>query len=185
VYDVPLAAAIIQASVWPGLTNVGMSEYNLLTKGRWMRAKSPFAGETRAKGREAMRAAVSRMIKARHSSTHFLASGWGVVAKKLRSMMYGGPPPTEKFYKKLHAKETFGAATILSTGSHFAVRIENLIGMVAGKKGQNAANYNRALHRHGGPALQAAVDEQGAEMVARHWPKEQAEFARKFNAMVR
>jgi hypothetical protein len=186
--QVPLAAAIIQASVIrpdisSALDTPSAKRYNQLTNFRWARTQSPFRGVSRATGRAAMRAAVSRLIKARHKSTHFLAQGWGAVARKLRSMLYGGAPPTDIQFKRAKTKDEFGAVNILSKGTNFVVRIENLIGMVAGRKGANAANYNQALHRYGGPALQKAVDEQAAELTARYWPREQAEFARRFNAV--
>ena len=185
----PLAAMIVQASVWPGMTGVPMKAYNKLTNMRWQRDRSPFAtgkGSGREAGRAAMRMAIDRMLKARHSSTVFLASGWGVVAKRLLGMFKGSKPPSfgEGVMQKGRLKESFGAVTVLSTGTKYAMRIENMIGMLPGKKGANAANYNRALHEHGGPALQAAVDARGAELVARYWPREQAAFEKRWRAAV-
>lgn len=182
-FDVPLAVAIIQASVIrPDIgATPSAKRYNRLTNFRFARLSSPFRGVSRAKGREAMREAVDRMIKARHSSTHFLAAGWGVVAKKLRSTFYGGTPETEGIPEP--KDDDLGAVTFGRNGDEVFVRIENLIGMRPGERGDNSANYNEALHRHGGPALQEAVDEQAAEMQTRYFARAESQLARPVNAL--
>jgi len=182
--SMPLAAAIIQASVWPGMTLVELKRYNKLTNNRWLRSRSPYAGVPRPMGRMLMRAAVSRMLKSRRSSTHFLQVGWGVVCKKLRALHFSGEDMVGGGWTTLSATNMdLGAATYGEGGWKSWVRIENRIGMQPGKKGDNSASYNRALHKYGGPALQAAVNEQAGEMFVRYWKKEFAKTRAGFNRL--
>ena len=53
------------------------------------------------------------------------------------------------------------------SGSFYWVKIANLVGM----EGKNAQQYNEALHKHGGPALQAAVDEQASDLMRKYGPR--------------
>lgn len=163
-FNVPLAAAIIQSSVILPQVYGGQrpGTYNQRTNHRYARANSPFLGKSRAAGAQAMRAAVSRMIKARHSSSKFLQSGWVAVARQLRANYYGRPPGETT--GRLKSKPGFGSVDRAASGDEASITISNLIGMT----GRNAANFNQALHAHGGPALQRALDEQGADME-RHY----------------
>lgn len=162
-YEVPLAAAIIQSSVvvTSGVQS-STGNYNARTNFGHARGWSPFRGKKRAAGAAAMRQAVNRMIKARHSSTHFLQSGWVAVARQLRANYYGRPP--SETGARIKSKPQFGSVERASTGDSASITISNLIGMV----GRNSENFNQALHEHGGPALQRALDEQGADME-RHY----------------
>jgi hypothetical protein len=164
-FNVPLAAAIIQASVIRpdvAASTPTAKRYNQRTNFRWARLASPFRGVSRAVGRSLMRAKVSRLIKTRHSSTHFLKAGWIAVLKEARSKLYGGAPPLDT---PTESKADFGRFTPARAGIKVFGVIANLIGLAGSR---NSQNYNRALHLHSGPALQRAVNEQ-AESMARHY----------------
>jgi hypothetical protein len=162
---VPLAALIINAQVM-GVrsgksSQPGMSRYNQLTHMRYARPYSPFAGVSRRQGREAMRAAVNRMIRARHSSTHFLQSGWnyainalaGETANRGRRRMVG-------FKTKRASSQTMGEVTIRSDAHSAWVYVAN----EAGAQSLNATSFNEALWRHGQPGLQASIAEEEGKM---------------------
>lgn len=76
---VPLAALIIQAQVLRVDTTSsqpGMSRFNRMTGMRWARLQSPFKGVSRRTGANKMRQAISRLTKARHSSSGFFKASW-------------------------------------------------------------------------------------------------------------
>jgi len=169
VKNVPLAVLIIQASTRRG------SNYNNRTNHRWYRAASPFKGKTREAGRQAMRAAVHRMIASRHSSIKFLIAGWAAVKSQLSAMFKGGGPPGEGSPAPLKQFKHFGQATWSGSGAHSVLEISNLVGTEPGRRGDNSANYNAALHLYGAPALQQAVNEQADAMIRHYWAKQFAE----------
>jgi len=174
--SVPLAALIVQASVLRvGMesSQPGLSEYNRRTNMRFARLRSPFAGESRAKGRRNMAAAIHRMIAARRSSTQFLLSGWVRAVQILRPFAVqkfrrGQAPPLED-RKSHHGGPDRGTAVAAVEGSPSVwAMIENSTGM---EGSVNAANYNQALIAYGAPALQAAIDIEThlmLEYAARH-----------------
>ncbi len=184
---VPLMAMIIQASVIrPDVarSTPAAKRYNQLTHFRWARISSPFRGVSRAAGAAAMRAAVDRAIKSRHSSTHFLAAGWVAVCQKLRAYRYGGAPALD-VPAGLAPDASLGTFTVTGTGAKVTITIENLVGMLPGARGNNSENYNRALHQYGAGPLQQAVDEQARNMFDRYLPRMQSELAAPFNALAR
>lgn len=152
----PLAVAIIQSQVNPN------SKYNRMTNHRFQRPFSPFRGVTREQGRAAMRLAEHAFIAARRMSNSFLRGGWSAVAKMLRGRVYGATPALS------FSGSGFGDAAIESSGTFAMVTIENMVGTQAGKSGDNSQNYNQALHKYSGPALQRAMDEQAISMM-RHY----------------
>lgn len=175
----PLSAAIVQASVWPGWRSlnknpkpVTVKKYQILTNFRWVRPHSPFAGVKRGIGRTMMKAAVSRMLKRRRKSTHFLRAGWAMAIRKLVTF-YGGMHPEAGLAGEMKPSTSaaLGDAMISESGNTISVRVQNRIGMEAGKDGDLTRQHNEALHKYGGPALQRALDAQAREMVAHHWPK--------------
>jgi hypothetical protein len=156
---VPLAVLIVQARA------NGLSRYNGMTGGRYF-GPSPFKGVSPAQGRDLMRAAVSRMIKTRHSSTKFLMAGWVDCVRDLlplsvnRYRRGGGHPPMEG--AKNHYGADLGGATPAREGEYnvFCI-IENRIGY----EGKNAASFDHALQLRGGPVLQAALDNEGRRQM--------------------
>jgi hypothetical protein len=155
---VPLAALIVNAR-----SNY-QSFYNMSTHHRYYRQASPFAGVSRAAGRAAMIATVNRMIRQRHSSTHFLQSGWQPAIRQLapfsvnrgRALM-----SLPKMGRSSAWHNDRGSALVNDTGTSTTVTIENAIGMI----GPNAANFNEALWRHGAPALQRALNDEAQSMI--------------------
>ena len=98
----------------------------------------------------------------------------------LRKLAYGDGPPVAG---EDITSETFGRASRQDSPQQTSVTLENLIGMAPGKHGDNAENYNRALHEKAGPALQQAVDEVAAEKIEHVMEKELKDFVPKWDAI--
>lgn len=178
--DQSLATKIVLARLHPG------SKFNRLTKGRWALDRATFSPGAGKVGFWAkIKQVATRMVSARHSSTHFLQSGWAAVYRKLTQIRYGGEPLVQNTAVGAAAAAVnagqgeLGTATLFGSGPNVTLLMENLIGM----KGKNAESFNEALHKHGGPALQQGVDEQAAEMKARYLPRWESAMARKWNAL--
>lgn len=149
----PLAALIINAQV-----NY-QSVFNQRTNHRYYRIASPFKGKSRMAGRAAMTMAVTRFIRARHSSTHFLQAGWIQPIKNLiphasRTITSVGDLPSKPGSSQL------GRSAIFDQGARVSVTIENSVGT----EGVNP-RYNEALWRYGLPALQWAVNDETERTV--------------------
>ena len=160
---VPLAVLIVQSQVLRVDTasrQPGMSRYNRLTGMRHARLQSPWKGVKRYLGATRMRAAISRLVKARHSSGGFFKSSWSAILQKLRPGLpksYGGGtfgPPVDGGLGEV--RPAYQSQTIPTCV------VENRIGMEFGGKGNStlAESRNRAMHRHLGPILQTAIDTQ-------------------------
>lgn len=148
---VPLAALIIQAQVLrvdnAARSQPGMSRINRMTSGRYARMSSPFRGVSRRTGAAKMRAAISRMVKAGHSSVGFFKQSWTGILKALNPK--GGGPPTDN---------TIGIASPATPGTAVATCvIENRLGM-DGRWPALDARRNAAAHRILAPALQNAIN---------------------------
>lgn len=153
------------------------SRYNRLTDNRW--AIPAGALNTGAYGHLARNVFFDRLEGyeerqklARHSSSHFLQSGWKAVKRKLRAMGFmGGAGFTIGDGGDLNqlnrlSVDKFGDAIMGGQGTQTPwLRIENSVGM----EGTSNLAYarNQALHDYSGPALQRAMDEQAQEM--RDW----------------
>jgi hypothetical protein len=187
-HDEPLAYLIQLARMKPG------SNYNKLTNNRW---RLP-GGFTMLKGLDAagrttvLQGLAERMIKARHSSTHFLVSGWASAAKKIYNLLgsylrgdSGAPPLEEGFSgKSVSPKPNMSGLKFVTGRTSAAVVVSNMIGMVdATVNGSNADNYNKALSMHGIGPLQRAMDEVAVEMVEHYQAKDMREMAAAFNAI--
>lgn len=165
---VPLAVLIIQARVTNpqrGGFGPSVSKYNESTGFRYARGSSPFKGVSPSTGRALMKATITRMINARHSSIKFLLAGWIQAVKELlpysvnkwRKGSSRGPPLEGQ---KNYYGADLGGATPAQAGSTFAVcTITNNIGY----KGKNAARNNEALWLHGAQNLQQKVNNEGAK----------------------
>lgn len=159
--DPPLAALIINASVLrvdTAHSQPGMSRYNRLTGMRYARIQSPFKGVGRRFGAAKMTAAISRMVKARHSSTHYFQSSWKAILQQLKPYLpssYGGgslgPPVDNSMGAVSPATPSQSVATCI---------IENRLGMESGSKGNATLSERRnmAAHRIFNRAMQTAVD---------------------------
>jgi hypothetical protein len=175
--EVPLAVLIVQARSNPD------ARYNQLTNQRYALAGSPFKGVDRQTGRMLMKAAVSKMIARRHSSIAFLKAGWIPAVRKLLSVT------TNKFRRSSNGPAMdgtrfyggdLGAAKPATSNLYAVAVIENDIGY----RGLNAASFNKALQLYGGPALQAALDDEGMKQLLYYIEKSgDVEMARKVNAL--
>ena len=185
-HDEPLAYLIQLARMSPG------SVYNIRTHNRWMLP----GGFQRLKGLDsAGRATVlqglaRRMTMARHSSTHFLVSGWASAAKKiynllgfyLRGAAEDAAAPLEDGFsgKSVSPKPNMSFVTFSNSAGSAMVMVSNMIGTSGSV---NAENYNKALVKYGTNPLQRAIDEVAVKMTEHYWPKEQREMASAFNAI--
>lgn len=167
VKNVPLTVLIIMARTRHD------SGYNKRTNWRWELPSGYFKGLGRAEFSSVMRAMENRMINARHSSIKFLIAGWVAVKSDLLPQIYGGAPETEGMAEA--STRDFGRALFVKTGDACYVTIENMIGTIAGRMGDNSANYNRALFEHGLGPLQQAVDEEAAKQIEVTFKKYEAE----------
>ncbi len=154
---VPLAALIVQAQVLRVDTKgsqPGMSRINRSTGMRYARMSSPWRGVSRRTGATRMLAAVSRMVKAGHSSTHFFQASWRNIKRMLLPHMgkgYGvrGGPALDN---------ELSIATPAIPGSSIATCIiENKLGEF-GKNPALDASRTIAANRILGGALQKAID---------------------------
>ena len=174
--NAPLAALIVNAQV-----NY-QSVYNARTNRRYYRAASPFKGKSPIAGRAAMSAAINRMIRSRHSSTHFLQSAWVDAIRALaphsvnrgRARLAGPGGGNPGTWHNPH-----GSAIITENNASVSVFIENAIGL----EGPNAQNFNAALWLHGSAGLQAAIDAEAASMT-RHILEQLAKDDAKANAIM-
>lgn len=158
--NVPLSWLLISARA------LQTSEYNIGTSWHWLIGGGihPLKGHAVSEFASIMQAIISRMVKARHSSTHFLQSCWIPAIRALepfadRSAVRGraasaGPRSNEKFVPDS------GSAIPAVEGVLYAVaEIINAAGM----KGYGDAldrKHNEALWLYGGPALQEAIDDE-------------------------
>lgn len=184
--SVPLAALIINARVMGARSDQarqpGMSNYNRRTNMRWARLYSPFKGVSRAAGASAMREAVSRMIKRRHSSIKFLLQGFVEIKRSLRSKVWGGAPATDPVVAT--GKNEFGEVRAGNSGHSYYVEIANLLGTRPGKHGDNSASINEALHRHAGPLFQQAINEEAEAKIAIYFQRmHDQDIAPKWNSV--
>lgn len=163
--SVPLAALIVNMQVigrHMPLPSPAAQAYHRRTNFRWKRPASPFYGRTRESGRSAMRAAVHRLTAGRFSSTKYLVAGWSEVRKLLLPHLYSGTPATDAGA----GANGLGRIAISHGGSSVTVEIANMVGTKPGKKGDNTAAHNAALHKYSGPALQQAIDEEAESKMA-------------------
>lgn len=164
----PLAALIINASVIrPDIgATPSAKRYNQRTGFRWARMQSPFRGVPRAAGAAAMRAAISRMTKSRHSSTHFLQATIGLLIRMLLPFVPAGYRGGASAGPGKDTNPDLGEVTPAVGGSTTATCvIENKLGM-SGMYGELDARRNAAMHRIVGPILQGVIDREAAEKFA-------------------
>ena len=167
---VPLTWLIISARAKLG------SRYNLATSARWQIGGGihPLKGRKVAEFAGIMQAIESRMVKARHSSTHFLQSSWTNIIERLI------PDVPASYRGGLGRPDHNNRATLLTgvvvparPGSNLAMcRIENTLGM-SGVGAALDAKRNAAAHRILAPILQTAADNEFqakmTEAIRRGW----------------
>lgn len=178
-YAAPLAALIINARVLRAdisRSQPGMSKYNRITGMRYARLYSPFKGVSRRTGAAKMTAAITRMVRYRHSSSGFFRASWGAVMDAMLPGLPGFKSP--KMDKP--SPPGIGAASPAIPGStHVQCVIENRLGMEGNPI--LASARNRAAHRILGPALQQAIDLEFSESIrkfdAKGWLADAPELA--------
>lgn len=187
-HDEPLAYLIQLARMKAG------SNYNNITNNRW-RLPGGFEmlrGLDSVSRTTVLQGLAERMTKARHSSTHFLVSGWVSAAKKLYNLLGSylrgddGAPPLEDGFsdKSVSPKPNMSELKFSSGRDSAEVVVSNMIGMVdAHVNGSNADNYNKALSMHGIGPLQRAIDEVARQMAEHYQAKDMREMAAQFNAI--
>lgn len=179
---VPLAALIVNSQVIrPDIGKTPSAKtFNFRTNFRYARHSSPFRGVSRAAGRAAMRGAVNRMIKARHSSIKFIRSGWIWAIRTLNPLSVqrfrrGETPPMDDA-KTAFSKIQRGDAIPAKEGSwSVEATIENSTGM----DGINGARNNGALLRVGAGPLEEALNIEARlmeEYIERAYAKQDAKF---------
>ncbi len=158
--DMNKAMLIVMARMNPN------SPYSLMTGNRWPLPAMRPSDFGRAYGHEnAMRMFIDnvlkpmaeRMVRARHSSTHFLQASWTAIIRQLLPYVptnYRGGFDAGIFPKTLLTGEAVPAK---AGGPIFFCKISDTLGMnpaneVLGNK------YNEALHRKAGAALQEAIN---------------------------
>ena len=145
------------------------SEYKRRTGQRWALPQHPFKGKKRSDFADIMQKSVTRMVKARHSSSGFLQVGWlacvneaeasGAIPTKYRRGRSVGAPTSAV---KRRANPELGHFIPAVEGSpNVQCTIENRAGM-AGGLGILDQKRNEALWRVGEPALNAAIAIQAA-----------------------
>lgn len=159
---VPIAAIIMSARANP------RSNYNRSTNNRYAISHSPWKGVDRKTGAALMKAAISRMIKARHSAVAFLASSLipvirGLEAHVDRRYRRGVPAmdsEASRSYKRSRVDKGHVAPAFPGEISANCT-IEIVIGMV----GVNFASHNEAMHRYLAPVIQAALDTEALKQL--------------------
>jgi hypothetical protein len=171
---VPVGVLIIMARTNPG------SKYNKLTGSRWALDPSilpsgPGSGEAR---RQMIANLLSRMAKARFSSTHFLQHGWtGAIRILLGNPNFKGwatkyqggsrPMVARRNVNPLNTMDPaqLGTARIMIAGDVCEVVAENAIGDEG--NAVLSEKHRDALILYGTPPLQMAVDQESAALIAK------------------
>ena len=168
----PLAALIISAQVLRVDTTAsqpGMSNYNRLTDMKYARTASPFKGVSRAAGAALMTAAISRMVKARHSSTHFFQISWNSILAKLAPYVPSGYRSSVMTWASKGGQPSpeLGNVIPAKRDDPFATcTIENLVGM-SSRYPNLMERRNQAAHRILDRVLQQSINRNFHQMVGK------------------
>jgi len=172
---IPLAALILQKRSGAGV---------YLAKG-WPLFASPFKGISRALGAQKMAYYIDKLIKSRHKSTHYLASGWTDAIEKLRGFVRAHGIGVRGI-----GGRGLGNAIPAMEGYEPSAMIENNIGGTGQyyglppKKGSKKESANRALMTYALPPFQAALDREGDSQMRHALAKMDAAIAREINPML-
>ena len=142
------------------------SKFNVLTGGRWAITPPDF-GRGRQKSTDSgtlfwkwVRDVAERMVKARHSSTHFLQASWSVIIFKLLPHV----PPSYRsgmdapMINPLKKELLSGEVDPAKPGSSFAVcKITNTLGLIGPNKTLNEVHNDAAVSILV-PILQSSID---------------------------
>lgn len=178
-FGLTMAQKIVLARMNPN------SAYNIATSGRW---KIPYQNLRGIGGFYKLEEMAERMIRARHSSTHFLQAGWKSVIQKIKDTgaRFSGSSvdALDESTMNTLSVERLGDMTRKGIGtSEQSITIANLIGTEASDYPNLAQEHNDALLSHGTPALQRAVDEQAQDMRDHYLPKVNDELTAEWNSV--
>jgi hypothetical protein len=162
------AMKLVQARMNPN------SPFNLATDQRWF-LQNPHLSKVSLYLWLEQKA--QEMVKARHSSTHFLQSGWKAVKQKIKAAGYRisggaalGTSDDSNALNTINSSQLAQLGDLTRTGNADSeiqtITISNLVGTSSNYPSLDK-EHNDALLDHGAPALQRAVDEQAEEM--RDW----------------
>ena len=177
-FTLTIAQKIVLARMNPG------SAFNIATSGRWQILYQNLRG---IGGFRILEEIAERMIRARHSSTHFLQSGWKSVIQQIKTdcarLQEGNQEQiNENTLNSLEVSELGNMRRGgMGTPTQF-VTITNMVGMTSGHPNLDQ-EHNNALIAHGTPALQRACDEQAQDMRDHYLPKVNEELAAEWNAV--
>lgn len=165
---VPLAVLIVMARGNP------TSNFSRLTGNRWPAAKLPTGPGTAAARQAMIGAQIQRMTMSRHSSSHFLQTGWspairaGLASPFFKYNPAFGSRKAARSFPNTGNKvsvDDLGTLTIDLSGENCIVTVANNAGEPVGKSNDTLANkHRRALIEYGAPALQQAIDEEAANI---------------------
>ena len=177
------------------------SKFNRITSNRWaiQRPTLNAADFQRAYGDGAMARSVfwnfvndaeERMKAARHSSTHFLKSGWKAVKQKLKASgfrvsgnAFGIDDGADSSGSNRLPVANLGDARAGGQGTVSQwITIENNVGTELAYPNL-AAEHNAALLDYGIPALNQALAEQAQWMRDKYFPRAEAEISEAWNAV--
>lgn len=183
---VPLGVLIIMARHRQG------SKWNEATDYRWnLIGQALPTGKGTAAARQAQIAAeLTRMIRGRHSSTHFLQHGWSAVTKALKRIK---PDGAIGFGEKAlaesdptsWARRPLGSAESSGYDSLQWIRISNDVGFdeTAAFSPHLDERRRRYLFAVAGPALEEALIVRVQKLRSIHFPRASEEIAAAWNAL--
>ena len=161
---VPVGVLIVMARMDPN------SRYSRLTGNRWPLRGLPTGPGTALARAQFIAGALSRMTMGRHSSTHFLQTGWTpAIRAGLASEFFRYNPAfgTRKAARAVPnssnqlSPEAMGTLVIVLNGDNCVVTATNDVGEVYGKSNSTlAAKHRAALIEYGTQPPQQAVDEE-------------------------
>ena len=146
------------------------SRYNRLTGWYWAINRYEFSpGQGEAGFWRKVYDTAVRMVKARHSSTHFLKTGWipgirmlqesGLISRSATRGLGVRPPA-----KRAKTIEDAGYAIAAREGLTTRCEVGNRIGL-GGSNSILSDKHNDALHKYGGPALERAIAQEYDQTV--------------------
>ena len=178
--SVPLAWLIISARARRG------SKYNISTSHHWMigGGKHPLKGYKVSEFAKIISDRLTRMVKARHSSTKFLQSCWIPAIRTLEP--FADKSAVRGRGAGVGPARTGGKKSINDAGWADPAKLGDLVAIstaanAAGLRGYGEAlnrKHNEALWRYGAPALQRAIDDE-AENIMRHVAEQEMLKAKK------
>ncbi len=174
---VPLGVLVIMARHRAG------SRWNNMTDNRWSLAGVSLpGGKGSAKARQQQIAAeLTRMIRSRHSSTHFLQHGITDIIKDLKRIGASGDGFVTATVQDSTGRAQLGFASASGVGELQWLKIENAIGTEGTPNLEMRRQYY--LFAVAGLSLEEALAAQVTDMQAHYLPKVAGELAEEWKAL--